>query len=446
MRRLQIYLVLLVMSVFLGTEILAVATPAAQLTLYRLLALGVVPLVVFQLSRPNQKLMIQPNSTATLALKCYSLWWLIALSSVMWAANLSAWVQSMFLMTLGVSSIIGLYFWVQSGQQWHRLIQAIWLMMSGLVIWGYVEITTNLYLFADVDKLDKYRTFTIQPMTRIPITTFENQNDYATLLLAYIVVCVIMYYLTASNWQRILYSIAFIAGSYLIFRSGSRMSLLCLLIFIAVQLLQNIRIDLRRRHYWFGLLIIAAGITAVILLRPSLVSKVTDLFYFGERRELSGDTVRMNLWRNGGLFLGQTFGFGVGAGNIEHWMAESAFWTTNTLTNMHNWWLEILVGYGAVSFGLYLMAYISLMVKLVRLKCTLVGRYAYVSFTLFNFMLIYILASITSANNMLIEWHWVFFGLIISFVKIQEKAIVKPKRVKHAGVSIWQTQLLKEKV
>lgn len=443
---LQIYLVLLVVSVFLGTEILAIPTPAAQLTLYRLLALGVVPLIIFQLSRPNQKLIIQPNSTATLALKCYSLWWLIALSSVVWAASLSAWIQAMFLMTLGVSSIVGLYFWVQSGQQWHRLIQAMWVMMSGLVVWGYFEITTNLYLFADVGKLDKYRTFSSQPLTRIPITTFENQNDFATLLLVYIVVCVILFYLTASNWQRILYSVAFMAGSYLVFRSGSRMSLLCLLVFIALQMVQGVRIDLRRRHYWLGLLAMVSAVIAVFLIRPSLVSKITELFYFGELRELSGDTVRMNLWRNGGLFLGQTFGFGVGAGNIEHWMAEHAFWSTKGLTNMHNWWLEILVGYGAVSFVLYVTAYLALMVKLLKLKHVLVGRNSHVAYTLFNFMLIYILASVTSANNMLIEWHWVFFGLIISFVKIQEKMMLSPKKVEAAGVAVWQTQFLKEKV
>lgn len=438
MPALHVYVFLLVMSVFMGTEVFAVSTLVAQITLYRLLSLGVLPSIMFQLSRPNQRLTIQSNSTATLAIKCFLAWWLIAISSILWVANLNSWVQTIFLMTLGVSSILGLYFWVQTSQQWLRLIQTAWVMMSGLVLWGYFEITTNIYLLGDVGKLDKYRTFSSQPLTRIPLTIFENQNDLATMLLAYVVVGLILYYLTANNRQRLVYLASILAGSYLIYRSGSRMSLICLLLFFIVQLLQGVKIDLRRRDYWWGILVLVISLLGVFMIRPSLLNSVTELFYFGEQRDLSGDTVRMNLWRNGFHFLGQTAGFGVGAGNIEHWMSESAFWTTNSLTNMHNWWLEILVGYGVVSFILYLTAYIGLMRKLYQLKHHQAGPTGFVAFTLFNFMLTYVLASVTSANNMLIEWHWVFFGLIISFVKIQEKAFTHPKELKR--------RLLKEKV
>ena len=60
------------------------------------------------------------------------------------------------------------------------------------------------------------------------------------------------------------------------------------------------------------------GVSSILWLKPSLITKVTDLFYFGHQyQQLSGDTVRMNLWRNGLLFLGETFGLGVGLGNIE---------------------------------------------------------------------------------------------------------------------------------
>ena len=35
------------------------------------------------------------------------------------------------------------------------------------------------------------------------------------------------------------------------------------------------------------------------------------------------------------------------------------------------------------------------------------------------FLIVYIFASITSANNIKIEWHWVYFGLIISYLRIE---------------------------
>jgi hypothetical protein len=49
---------------------------------------------------------------------------------------------------------------------------------------------------------------------------------------------------------------------------------------------------------------------------------------------------------------------------------------------------------------------------------------------LITFLLVFIGASITSANNMLIEWHWVFFGLIIAYIGIMEAQVFgKKKRV-----------------
>ena len=41
----------------------------------------------------------------------------------------------------------------------------------------------------------------------------------------------------------------------------------------------------------------------------------------------------------------------------------------------------------------------------------------------FAFLIAFAFASITSANNMLIEWHWVYFGLIISYIKLAELSV-----------------------
>lgn len=417
-----VYLLILVCSIFLGTEILAIATPVAQLTIYRMLALLTVPLLIYQVTRPRQQLKIDRSNTATTVMACFLLWWFFAFSTVLWAADLRGWFQHLFLMSIGISSILALYMWVKDLTMWKRLISGAWVSMTALVLWGYFEIMTNVYLFANVDKLDKYRTFSSQPMTRIPITTFENQNDFATLLLAYLATCLVMYYFSRSNWRRILYATCFLAASYLVYRSGSRLSLICLVLFIGLHALSYIRLDLKAKHYLGILTVGLIGLGSLLLIRPSLMNKVTSLFYFGNHlNELSGDTVRMNLWRNGLIFLGQTAGFGVGLGNVEHWMLEHAFWTTNgqqLITNMHNWWLEILVGHGVLAFIVYVLAYGLLLNRLFQIAKGSSQTIARSAHALFSFMVIFIFASITSANNMLIEWHWLFFGLIISFVKI----------------------------
>src|SRR5699024_7327307 len=156
-----------------------------------------------------------------------------------------------------------------------------------------------------------YHTFTSQPGTRIPITHFENQNDFATMLLAYIAMCLIMYYYSRSNVRRIIYALSFMAAGYLIYRSGSRLSVICLFIFIIIHAFSYIRLDFKVKHYLMLGLTAVVGVSSILWLKPSLITKVTDLFYFGHQyQQLSGDTVRMNLWRNGLLFLGETFGLG----------------------------------------------------------------------------------------------------------------------------------------
>lgn len=445
-----LYLLILVCSIFLGTEILAIPTPVAQLTIYRLLALSTIPLVLYQVTRPRQQLKIATTNTATNVVFCFLLWWFFAFSSVLWAVDLIGWFQHFFLMSIGMSSIIALYTWVSDLRMWKRLISGAWVSVTGLVVWGYFEIITNIYIFANVAKLDKYQTFSSQPLTRIPITTFENQNDFATLLLAYLALCLIMYYFSHKNWHRILYAISFLAATYLVYRSGSRLSLLCLLLFVVVHSFSYIRLDLKLKHYLVTLALGTMGVISLLMSRPSLINKVTSLFYFGGHlNELSGDTIRMNLWRNGMIFLGETAGFGVGLGNIEHWMLENAFWTTNgqqLITNMHNWWLEILVGHGLFAFIAYVLAYSLLLLRLLNISKQNSQATARAAHALFSFMLIFIFASITSANNMLIEWHWLFFGLIISFVKVCDGSTY------HAKYKVWTKKskqslhYLKEKV
>ena len=67
------------------------------------------------------------------------------------------------------------------------------------------------------------------------------------------------------------------------------------------------------------------------------------------------------------------------------------------------------------------MGYGGLIYRLGQLKRHVNKALGQVVRLLWSFLIIYVLASITSANNMLIEWHWIYFGLIISFVKLQEQ-------------------------
>lgn len=418
-----LYLILLVGSVFLGTHLLAISTPVAQLSLYRILSLGVVPILFVQIMMRHPHIKWHPRNAASFSIGVLLIWWIWAVSSVVWAVDIVAWFQAVFLLTLGISSILGLYFWVNRVIEWEKLLITMWAMMSCLVVWGYVEIVTGIYVFANLDKLDKYKTFGSSVSSRIPITFFANQNDYATMLIAYLAICFIVMKLLNRPFIKLSSVALCVGGLYLIYRSGSRMSLLCALILCALQLMQSIHLDFSKKHYQ-RFIVVGIGLSVLaFLVRPQLWHHVTHVFTAAPFTNLSGDEVRINLWRNGVIFLGKTVGFGVGAGNIEYWMSQYAVYPIETIVNMHNWWLEILVAYGGVVFIGYVMSYISLIVALIQhIKTCSVHQcdrlYRHISIVFVTYLIVSIFSMITSANNMFIEWHWLMFGLIVSYVKI----------------------------
>lgn len=429
------FLMVLVASVFIGTEILAIPTPFAQLTIYRVFALSIPLLIGYFMVQKNPHLEIKKNSYATFSVAVFIFWWLWSIVSFLWIKDLRLWLQAVFLLTLGISSILGLYFWVRDFKQWKKLLQIAWFMMTLLVGLGYYEIITNHYIFADLGKLDRYSTFVSDPMTRMPITHFENQNDFATMLLAYLSVSLILYYVTPNAVKKISYLISVFLGSYLIYRSGSRMILLCLILYMFCLVALQFKWDLKRKYYGIALaLFTILGILALAYV-PPVQDMVDTLIYTGGSDIVTGDTGRVNLVRNGIIFLAATFGLGVGAGNIEAWMANYRFLPTQNIINMHHWWAEILVAYGVIVFILYTLAYILLIYRLFQIRNYQTKRLKNVSNQLIAFLIVYSLASITSASNMLIEWHWVFFGLIIAYIKIYETnlSLVSDKLSKLRG-------------
>lgn len=425
-----VYLIILVTSVFLGSNIIAVTLPVGQISIYRIFSLLVIPMVIFFLIKDRKSFKIYRNSYATGMLGIYLFWWLWAFCSVLWAMEIGAWLQAMVLITLGVSSILGIFLWTKDYFQWRILIKAVWVMMTFLSIWGLFEVTTNIYLLADLSKLDKYSTFVTQPWTRIPITYLANQNDYATLLLASLPINLILMNTTRNHLKKLLTFLCILLTTFLIFQSGSRMSLLMAVAFYGIYLLLGVRWDFSRKQVLTTgsiiLLLALLGFTFV----PAIRGMVTDLIYILPRPVISGDVGRMNMWRNGLIYLGKTFGLGVGAGNIEVWMEIFGPLPTNNIFNIHNWWLEILVGYGVFVFIAYTVGYGLMIYRLFNLKKSVNSTHKKIMNAFIAFLLIFIGASITSANNMLIEWHWVFFGLIIAYIGIMEKEVFgKKKRV-----------------
>ena len=174
------------------------------------------------------------------------------------------------------------------------------------------------------------------------------------------------------------------------------------------------------------LLTVPGIIILTVLLKPefitNLILTISEHLTFDLTAQGSSESIRMNLIRNGLFFLISTFGFGVGAGNIEYWMDNRPLFNTSGIVNIHNWWFEILVGYGLIIFILYIVFYGKLLSSFYK-------RYKYsrdamdisLSIGMICFMIGYVIGSISSSSNINREWLWVFWGIAIAYQGISHK-------------------------
>ena len=413
-------LVILVASVFLGTEIFAIPTPVAQLSIYRICALSVIPLIIYFIIQRNSHIKLYKNTYSNFAVGVFIFWWIWAMISFIWTQDTMRWLQTVFLLTIGISSIIAIYLWTRNIGDWKLLLKGSWVTMTFLVGLGFSEIITNNYLFANLDKLDKYNTFDTQPLTRIPITVFENQNDFGIMLIAYVAVTLILYYMTPRILKRMGLLISALAGTFLIYQTGSRLALISVILFYIVFMALKFKIDFNRKHYLIMISAVVISVILAVIFVPDVREMVVSLIVPQDAGTISGDAARINLLRNGLIYLSLTFGFGVGAGNIEAWMEMLPIYNANGIINIHNWWAEILVGFGLIIFVLYILMYGLLIYRLFQIRKCQKTREKNISNLIIAFLIAFIFGSMTSSNNMLIEWHWVFFGLIIAYIKVNE--------------------------
>lgn len=109
-----------------------------------------------------------------------------------------------------------------------------------------------------------------------------------------------------------------------------------------------------------------------------------------------------------------------GAGGVEHGMASQNIYYKAQTTNMHNWWMKILTGYGIFIFAGYLRFYLYLrcdMFKIYKLTYTKLHKKAIFS-SIFPFLMSYIISSLSSSTNMANQRIWVFFALAMVFLGI----------------------------
>ncbi len=414
-------------SVFLGTQF-AITLGIGKMSLYRLMIFLGLALLLISIIQDKKKLVWDNKLQATKIYIIFIIFFFISLLTIILAKDVKAWFRAAYFYFLGFMAISLLFFTIEDMKAWRRVMDVVWIFLGVLVFMGLYEYFTKSYLFSDAAYKALYRSkATYDPM--IPFTIFANGNDYATLLVAYLALS--FRYISPETKLKKLIPVLLmdLLAFFLIAKSTSRMavlsSLLLILIFVASR--YKFHVDVRKNKYWicigiFLLLIfLFGGLKLLKMLKRHMI--------IAQDGYISSEQIRVNVIKSGILYLARSWGLGIGIGNVEYYLSTFKYFPTRKVIRMHNWFIEILVSGGILSFISYIAAYGLIIFCLFQRRRHL--EYKNDCRGLIAFAVSFILTSGISSSMVTIEWHWVVFALMLSFIKVSEMEMRKKNELEH---------------
>ncbi len=342
------------------------------------------------------------------------LWLIYAILSLAWAADKIEALREIIFLFMGVSVIFFVVYYCNNFSDLKRLYTLWLLVLVPLVCIGLWEHTTGNHLsisgLADVPERFRYA----------PTGVFQNQNDYATYLALSISFVITFVRYNDRLLKRLFGMVLLMPCLYLVVVTFSRANYLAIILGLAFWFLFLLKIRSKVK------VLALAGIVAVLLFVVFSEQVLRTLGVVGAQlsglaapseHTLGSVGVRLNLIKNSLIFLMNSYGFGVGAGNVEYYMTNFSVYETGGILNVHNWWAEILVDYGILIFIGYTLFYLGLLVKLYIAygKLTDNSRKMICEALLVG-LVVFFFASISSSSIMAIGAQWILFSLALSFL------------------------------
>ena len=406
------YTLFLLATSFLGVQLIYIDTNILKLSPYRFLII-LAPLLLMKWYKESFPYL---RGGINYSYFMFLLFWAFySLSTALLVADVAAWLKyNLFFISGIISSIfIGLFF--TKKEDFIKAFRIIEILSIFLGIIGYYEIFTGNYNFISQDNQDWYFNALNVIGYRIPITIFYNPNDYALFCLFSFYISLILFMTQTNHVNRLISCLNCISLIFLLIATQSRGGFVALLISAPFVIYSFYRLTNIGHRLWIA-------ISALFIL---IVERSGWLFYiYGDVYSslttfdlAGGDVTRINLIKNGLIFLKDSYYLGTGLGNIEYHMGHSAVYYVGWIRNIHNWWMEILVSSGVLIFAIYVYLYIRnvwLLYKLPKITCD--REVALISIPLLGFTTAFVVSSMSSSSHFTSEWLWPSVALIYAFV------------------------------
>lgn len=113
---------------------------------------------------------------------------------------------------------------------------------------------------------------------------------------------------------------------------------------------------------------------------------------------------------------------------MKYYLENYGIYPTKNITDMHNYWIEILVDYGIVIFVPFLICYFIVVRELIKKYIHAKDKkYSMVFLVYIFFTSAFLVGSISSSNNLTKEWIWILAGIILAIINNATKDIREVK-------------------
>ncbi|GEM02103.1 teichuronic acid biosynthesis protein TuaE [Halolactibacillus halophilus] len=415
-----VYMIALTSSI--GASILSIELAGVQLSIFRGFVILLTIYMLLEVLLNYKPIVVFRKKENSYSIIFMFIWVAYAIMTLAWVKDYSGWLRSVYFLVLGFLAVVIFSRYLKSNYDILKTFKFLSIMIYFHNIMGWYEITTGNYIFLN-DSIQKYVNY------KLPVSMFSNTNNFATFMLFSVFILYVCVYNSKKLSYKIL-NIGFIlSSSYLLVMTGSRANILGFIMALSA----FVFLALKNKRVRRGLLFVLGLAFFILVIKPeyivSFYSLIDENLTFRFAAQIGSDATRINLIKNGMIFLLSTFGFGTGAGNIEIWMANYSKYFVGDILNIHNWWFEILVGYGIIIFIMYMWFYIRLFNSMYRKYKKSSNKIEItISLAIMSSMVGYIVGSVSSSSNISSEWLWVFWAIAIAFQgipKFSENKIIR---------------------
>lgn len=406
-KRNTILMILLWVSVVMGSSYLGISLSGFTLSPYRIVFIIAIGIVCM-----DRYINIPQNAQNEYYF--YLLWVIVSLLSLVWARDKTSCFKAGIVIIIGFFSMIVTSQFVNNVKNIHSILITISLL-SMFVTWlGLYESLTGHYFFVNNEtilsrmSIDKYRA---------PLVFFTNQNDFSLFLVFGMLVSVYVCGTLKNKLIKVIYYITLIVDIWLLLFAGARGCVLALGLGTFVWLFFKIRDMKSYTKTLLVLLFIFAILFLVIVYSDMLFGFYNSFFHFGlVSSSTTSDSTRWQLLKNGiNMFL-LSGGIGVGAANSSYYL-QHVYSNTHGIWALHNWFMQIFSEFGFwVGIG-YVIQYIWQFKMLTQKYHNSIDSMEKNQASLFIAILCMLLVGTISPSSVLtMEWLWMTFGLIITYI------------------------------